>query len=142
MMAETEIIERFGLPPRTSDLPQIREQLAESTRAEKDHQGNTLVIKALCVLLFAAGTVEDSLLIWLAKRASFDAGCSVDVQLICGAGFDVTVQYLRGIDTDDAREALAYILECDAAGDFAGHDEPGGRLSEVLPFFCRYYRLA
>jgi hypothetical protein len=140
-MDETEVIQRFGLPPRADDLPVIREELAEATRLEAgdDDEGDTLVMKALCVLLFASGHVEDSLAIWRAKRASFDAGCSIDVQLLCGAGFDATLRYLGGVDSEDAREALAYILSCEATGDFAGHDAPGGRLSEMLPAYRRYY---
>jgi hypothetical protein len=140
-MDEGEVILRFGLPPRADDLPAIRVQLDEATRLECDDEGDTLVMKALCVLLFAARHVEDSLAIWRAKRASFDAGFSIDVQLLCGAGFDATLRYLREVDSEDAREALAYILECEAAGDFVGSDEPGGRLSEVLPAYRRYYRL-
>lgn len=142
MLDEAEVIQRFGLPPRASDLPAIREQLIEATRRELADDGDTLVMKALCVLLFAAGAPEDALLIWSAKSASFDAGCSIDVQLLCGAGFDATLAYLRAIDSDEARGARAYILECDAAGDFAGHDAPDGRLSEILPAYRRYFGLA
>ena len=91
------------------------------------------------MLLFAAGNVEDSLHVWRAKRSSFDAACSLDVQLVCGAGFDATLRFLREHDSDDARAAIEYILSCDAAGDFEGHDEPGGRLPLVLDSFRRYY---
>ncbi len=136
---EVEPIHRFGLPPRETDLPLIRAHLEEMTRLEAVGEGDTLIMKALCVLLFAAGYPEDSLYIWRAKNASFDAHCSLDVQLLCGAGFDATLCYLRGIDGGEARAALAYILDCDAAGDFAGHDTPGGHLAEVLPGYRRYY---
>ena len=135
-MDETEVTERFGLPPRASDLPVVREALAEMARLDAE---NTLPMKALCVVLFAAGNLEDSLLVWRAKKASFDAGCSIDVQLLCGAGFDATLRYLRGINSDEARAALGYIPECDATGDFSGHDDPGGRLSGVLREYRRYY---
>jgi hypothetical protein len=138
-MNEEEVIERFGLPPQLRDLPAIREQLAEMARFERAGTGDTLVMKALAVLLFAAGRVEDSLQIWRAKNASFDAGCSLDVQLLCGAGFDATVRFLQNDDGDEARAALAYILKCDAAGDFEGHDAPGGRLSEALRSYRDYY---
>jgi len=140
-MEEGEAIGRYGLPPRFDDLPAIREELIEQVRLEQEEEGDTLVMKELCVLLFAAGQPEDALAIWRAKQASFDAGCSVDVQLLCGAGFDTTIRYLRGIDRDDARDALAYLLACDVAGDFEGHDAPGGRLSEILPAYRRYYGL-
>jgi hypothetical protein len=141
-MDELEVIRRFGLPPLAADLPVIREALIEATRLERAGEGDTLVMKALCVALFAAGCVEDSLEIWRAKRASFDASSSIDVQLLCGAGFDATLRYLRGVDSEHAKAALAYILECDATGDFAGHDAPGGSLSAVLADFRRYYGLS
>lgn len=142
---EEDVIAQFGIPPRDEDLPAIRSGLEEAceleAEAEADDDSDTLVMKAYCVLLFAAGQVADSLLIWRAKETSFDAKCSIDVQLLCGAGYAVTLQHLRGLDSEEAREALAYIEECDAGGDFAGHDEPGGRLAEILPAYRRYFGL-
>jgi len=135
-MTEEAIIGRFGLPPRADDVPEIRRTLAAA--CELAHDADTLAMKALCVLLFAFGAVEDSLAIWRAKRSSFDAGCSIDVQLLCGAGYAITLGYLRTLTTDEAREALAYLEKCDAAGDFEGHDEPGSRLSEVVPAYRAY----
>jgi len=52
------------------------------------------------------------------------------------------LQYLRGVDSDEARDAISYILECDDAGDFAGHDAPGSRLEGVIPEYRRYYGVA
>ncbi len=138
-MDEIDVIKRFGLPPRAGDLPVIRGELAEMARLERAGSGDTLVMKALSVLLFAAGHSEDSLRIWQAKNASFDAGCSLDVQLLCGAGFEATLSFLREVDNEDSRAALEYILKRDASGDFVGHDDPGGRLAGVLNDFRRYY---
>jgi hypothetical protein len=140
---ETDIIERFGVPPRHEDLPEIRHELAVATElAHSDNDaGDTLVMKALCFLLVTAGQVEDSIAIWRAKTASFDAQCSIDVQLLCGAGFDETRRYLERIDSNEARAALSYLMECDGAGDFEGHDEPGGRLAELIASYQRYYGL-
>jgi len=140
---ETDVIERFGIPPRREDLAEIRRALEAASELERDDDdtSDTLAMKALCVLLFAAGQVEDSIAIWRAKTASFDAGCSIDVQLLCGAGLRETRRYLEGLDSDEARAALTYITECDAAGDFEGHDEPGGRLSRVVAEYQRYYGL-
>lgn len=140
---ESAVIARFGLPPQEADLPAVRAMLDDEVRRERedDDESDTLVIKALCVVLFANGNVEDTLAIWHAKRASFDAGCSIDVQLLCGAGFDTTCRYLRESEDADARDALAYVHECDAAGDFEGHDAPDGRLAGVLAAFRRYYGL-
>ncbi len=140
-MDEGDAIARYGLPPAPEALPEIRAALDEETRREADEQEDTLVLKDLCVLLFAAGQVDDALRIWRAKRASFDAFCSVDVQLLCGAGFAATMEHLRALDTDESRDALAYILECDASGDFEGHDAPDGRLASVVPAARRYYGL-
>ena len=139
---EADVIARFGVPPRREDLAEIRRELEAWAELERDGDdaSDTLVMKALCVLLFAAGQVEDSVAIWRAKTASFDAQCSIDVQLLCGAGFRETRRYLEGIDSDEARAALTYITECDAAGDFEGHDEPGGRLSRLLGEY-HYYGL-
>jgi len=140
---EGGVIERFGLPPRAEDLPIIRDELARRARLEHDQQGegDTLIMKALAVLLFAASHVEDSLHIWRAKRSSFDAACSLDVQLLCGAGYDATLRFLRETDGDDARNALTYIVKCEAAGDFEGHDAPDGRLASMLPSYRRYYQV-
>jgi hypothetical protein len=41
-----------------------------------------------------AGRLEDVLLFWGAKEASFDAMCSIDVQLLCGSGLVRTKTYL------------------------------------------------
>jgi hypothetical protein len=41
-------------------------------------------MKLCCVQLFNAGDLDDVLRVWAAKRASFDVGCSIDVQLLCG----------------------------------------------------------
>lgn len=133
-MEEEEVIERFGLPPREVDLPIIRDELAAQARLEADDEGDTLVMKALCVLLFAAGHVEDSLHIWRAKQASFDAGCSIDVQLLCGAGYAATLKYLRTLEADDAQAAVDYLLECEQAGDL-------NQVAEVLSAYRRYYGL-
>ena len=142
-MDETEVIERFGIPARREDLPEIRRALEAEAALERDDDdtSDTLVMKALCVVLFTAGQVEDSIAIWRAKTASFDAHCSIDVQLLCGAGFHDTRRYLEAIDSEEARAALTYLAKCDAAGDFEGHDEPGGRLSGIVAGYRRYYGL-
>jgi len=140
---EAEVIERFGVPPRRDDLPEIRRELEAASELEQndDDTSDTLVMKALCFLLFTAGQVEDAIAIWRAKTASFDAKCSIDVQLLCGAGFHETRRYLETIDSDETRAALIYLTECDAAGDFEGHDEPGGQLSGLVAAYQRYYGL-
>jgi hypothetical protein len=104
---EGAAIARFGVPLCEEHLAEIRRMLKVETQLESasDDASDTLVMKELCFLLFTARQVEDSLLVWEAKAASFDAGCSIDVQLLCGAGFAETVGYLRSVDSKQARDA-------------------------------------
>ncbi|MFT3691535.1 MAG: hypothetical protein QM831_00225 [Kofleriaceae bacterium] len=125
-MDETEIIARYGLPPRDEDLPAIRDHL--DTYRDDD----TTILKAYAVLLFAAGHVEDAPRIWRAKRSSFDASMSLDVQLLCGAGYAESVEYLASAEPD----AHAYILHCTDTGDFTDFT-PAQRLAD----YRRYYGL-
>lgn len=73
---------------------------------------------AFCVLLFAAGDPRDALVIWTAKMSSFDVACSIDIQLLCGAGLERTKAFLRTCPEADAKEALDYIESCIPTGDF------------------------
>jgi hypothetical protein len=43
-------------------------------------------MKLCCVQLFNAGFLTDVLLVWQPKESSWDAHCSIDVHLLCGAG--------------------------------------------------------
>jgi hypothetical protein len=140
-MTEDDVIARFGLPPRAEALDDIRRALAAATALERsaDPAADTLAMRALCVQLFTAGHIDDTLAIWRAKNASFDAHCSIDVQLLCGAGFASTRRHLEALATDEARAALAYLAQCDAAGDFDGHDQPDGRLARARADYLDYY---
>jgi hypothetical protein len=42
-------------------------------------------MKLCCAQLFNAGVLDDALLIWQAKEASWNTHNSIDVQLLCGA---------------------------------------------------------
>ncbi|WP_233563040.1 hypothetical protein [Micromonospora musae] len=77
-------------------------------------------MKLCCLQLFNAGQLGDVLVIWQAKESSWDAHCSIDVQLLCGAGLDATRAYLEADGLAQAVEALRYLLDCEAAGDFVG----------------------
>ncbi len=112
---------------RAADLPAIRAELAEQMRREHDGERNTLVIKPLVVVLFAARKPR------CAREARFRAGISVDVHLRCGAGSEATRRDLRGANTVDALTALACVLEREACGDFAGHDAADGRRAGAWP---------
>jgi hypothetical protein len=138
-MTEDEHLAAFGLRPRTEDLPVIRSLLAAETSQESTTQGegDTEVMKLCCVQLFNSGELADSLLIWRAKEASFDAACSIDIQLLCGPGLDETKTYLTGQGSADAQAALRRLTECEAAGDFDDFS-----IAEYADGWSRYYALA
>jgi hypothetical protein len=112
---EDESLRRYGLQPSATDLPHIRDML--QAQADLEDQ-DTDLMKLCCLQLFNAGQLGDVLIIWEAKESSWDAHCSIDVQLLCGAGFDATKAYLEAEGSEDAAEALGYLLGCQAAGDF------------------------
>ncbi|HEY4464523.1 MAG TPA: hypothetical protein VGN41_17785 [Streptosporangiaceae bacterium] len=120
-MNEDESLRRYGLRPGESDLDQIREILKTQTALEHRSQGDgdSELMKLCCVQLFNAGTLHDVLMIWQAKSSSWDAHCSIDVQLLCGAGLAETKAYLVTGGSESALAALDYLLQCEAAGDFA-----------------------
>jgi hypothetical protein len=134
-MTEDDVLERYGISPRAEDMPSLRDLL----RAEIDQadRADTELLKVLCVQLFAFGDVRDSLLIWRAKQSSFDAACSIDIQLVCGAGLVETKKFLAESDLPEAQDALQRLLECERAGDFDGFS-----VSEHLGFYRRYYGMA
>jgi hypothetical protein len=119
-MNEDESLRRYGLRPAESDLDQIREMLEIQTVLEHRNQGDgdTELMKLCCVQLFNVGTLHDVLMIWQAKTSSWDAHCSIDVQLLCGAGLAETKAYLLTEGSRSASAALDYLLQCEAAGDF------------------------
>jgi len=119
-MTQDECLERFGLTPTPESATEIRSILATQTDLESKSQGDGAqeLIKLNCVQLFALGDVADSVVIWRAKQCSFDMSCSIDVQLLCGAGVDETLAYLDDIATDPASAAATYIRECITNGDF------------------------
>ena len=113
---EDEIIRRFGLHPAEEDLDAIRAVITEQTMLDFD--AHVELMRICCVMLFNAGHVTDSLLIWRAKESSWDAHCSIDVQLLCGAGLPQTMAYLEAQASrePDAAEALTYLRDCARPG--------------------------
>jgi len=91
-MTEDEILHRCGLHPGAEHLDLIRGLLAAQTELERQSQGSgdTEVMKLCCVQLFNAGVMCDVLTIWRAKFSSWDAFCSIDIQLLCGRGLAET----------------------------------------------------
>lgn len=120
-MDEDEILHRYGLHPVVEHHDQVRDLLMAQTRLEGQSQGygDTEVMKLCCVQLFHAGVMSDVLTIWRAKSSSWDAFCSIDVQLLCGGGLTETKAYLLTEGSDDAAQALDHLHRSEAAGDFA-----------------------
>lgn len=77
------------------------------------------MLRSLCSQLFSPRIAEDALLIWDAKQSSFDAGCGLDVQLLCGAGLATTKEYLARSGAPSASAVLEYLTECEQSSDFA-----------------------
>jgi hypothetical protein len=134
---EDESLRRYGLRPPATDLEQIRDILHAQTALERRSQGDgdTELMKLCCVQLFNVGGVGDVLAIWQAKTASWDAHCSIDVQLLCGAGIENTEAYLTAEGSEIASTALQYLLDCEAAGDFDDFS-----VTERSRAYADYYR--
>ena len=64
-------------------------------------------------MLFCIGNVEDTTLIWQAKQKNQDTSSYIDVQLLCGAGYEETLFYLEKMDGEQAHEELLYLRHCE-----------------------------
>ncbi|MCC5613210.1 hypothetical protein LC612_42665 [Nostoc sp. CHAB 5834] len=119
-MKKEDHIHAYGLRIAQEDAEAVRHVLNEQIRLETVSSKYTEedLMKVSCVQLFSLGNLEDVLLIWEAKNSSMDAGCYIDAQLLCGAGFDPTVDYLKSLDTKVDKDALEWILEVEQAGEF------------------------
>ena len=131
-----ECLQHYGVTPAPNSAAEIRRMLAAETHVESKSQGDgdQELIKLNCIQLFSFGDVADSVVIWSAKQCSFDMSCSIDVQLLCGAGVDETLAYLDDLETDPASAAATYIRECITTGDFDDFS-PADRLDG----YRRYY---
>ncbi|MBA9002206.1 hypothetical protein [Thermomonospora cellulosilytica] len=135
-MDADESLRRYGLRPSAADLVRIRSLLEAHASLERAGQGrgDTELMRLCCVQLFAAGVLDDVLTIWRAKQSSFDAACSIDVQLLCGAGLEATKAHLAADGSEDAAAALDHLLSCEAAGDFIGFS-----VQDRLRSYAEYY---
>ena len=133
-MDEDENLRRYGLRPSVDDLDECRDILRAQARPGQEDQ-DTELMKLSCVQLFNAGHLNDVLTIWQAKESSWDAHCALDVQLLCAAGLDATKAHLTADGSEAAAEALRYLDECEAAGDFNQFFVDQHALS-----WARYYR--
>jgi len=118
-MTSSEALQKFGLPALPHHRAEIRQILAEEIECEKRGEAGEEMLRTLCLQLFSLGVAEDALLIWDAKQSSFDAGCGLDVQFLCGAGLPATREFLARSTAPSAAAALNYLIECEQTGDFA-----------------------
>jgi hypothetical protein len=132
---DDDLFARFGLVPLAVDLPEIRRLIQSVTSDDKRDSNEPL--KTLCIQLFSAGVPSDALLIYRAKMSSFDAGCYIDIQLVCGAGLERTKAFLRESHEPDAKELLAVLQDSNCAGDFEEFTPEGH-----LDFYRGYYGLS
>ncbi|OHV32831.1 MULTISPECIES: hypothetical protein [Pseudofrankia] len=111
-------VRRYGLRPAATDLGEVRDMVRAETALGWD--ADVELMRVGCVQLFNAGALADVLTVWGAKGANFDAHCSIDIQLLCGAGLDEVKTHLWAARaySEEATKALEYLLECEAAGDF------------------------
>jgi hypothetical protein len=110
-----EHFQRFGLRPTSDALPEIRTALERETARGMDHQ-DTEFLNVCCLQLFAAGRLEDVLLIWQAKESSWNAHGAIDVAFLCGAGLLQTKAYLEQQECEAANKAFQYIEKCERCG--------------------------
>jgi hypothetical protein len=76
-----------------------------------------------CYILGQHQQIEDCLKIWQAKTIDFDSFSYIDVQLIPFLGVEAVIDFLQKQSNDEAKKALAYIIECNEAGDFDNLDK-------------------
>lgn len=132
-MTDAEALKQFGLPSHVACRSAIRAALAEAMQRPWDEHD---LIKCLTVLLFSIGHVEDSLIIWQAKSLTMDLGCSIEVQLLCGAGVEATRDYLSTSPDKQAPQALDHLETCITSGDFEDWT-----VDTWLSFYRGYYEL-
>ncbi|MEN3943061.1 hypothetical protein WJU23_17310 [Prosthecobacter sp. SYSU 5D2] len=117
-MTSNEAWLKFGLPAELKHRNEIQRLLGLEIEFERQGEGGEEMLRTLCLQLFSLGYPEDALLIWEAKQSSFDAGCGLDVQLLCGAGLTATKDYLSRASAPEASAVLKYLAVCEKAGDF------------------------
>lgn len=135
-MTSSEALQKFGLPASPRHRDELRQLLAEEIERERRGESGEEMLRTLCLQVFSVGIVDDALLIWKAKRSSFDAGAGLDVQFLCGAGLSATKKHLAESSDPAAPAALKYLTECEKTGDFENWT-PLATLTQ----YRRYYRV-
>lgn len=132
MNKEDEILEQYGLEPDIKYREKLRSLLKEEI--SNNYAEDNEYLKTLCIMLFSIGAVEDSLIIWEAKQKKFDTSCYIDVQLLCGAGFDNTMDYLMTIANEEVSQEISYLRKCKDTTDFANFSK-----REMINNYKKYY---
>lgn len=132
-MNAEEHLKKYGLVPEDPELPAIRAILDQELEDIGNDGGTENLALLCCVQLFSKGQLEDVRRIWAAKNADFDMACMVEAHLLCGAGVEVTKEYLKAQSDPDLHEALANI---EAWGDELDNFDPG----KHLEFYHRYFQ--
>ena len=138
-------------PDRDIALTLLSKMVELRDKDETAITGETLMLG--CYILGLCGQVSDCLVIWNAKSTDFDTFCGIDIQLAVFRGVDETITYLETQTSEEAKEALEYILKCQQAGDFEDlasyydrkscrglFDRKNTSLSLILPTMSRAYR--
>ncbi|MFM9555620.1 MULTISPECIES: hypothetical protein [Streptomyces] len=131
-----ECLRRYGLRPVGADLDEVRALLREHTAREQrtQGQGDTELMRLCCFQLFNSGDVDDVLLVWSAKQASFDAACSIDIEFLLGHGLDATKAHLSASRSPAAAAGLNRLRELEADGEFESFS-----VEEHSASYARYY---
>jgi hypothetical protein len=147
-MTSDEALQKFGLPASPEYRDEIRDLLTNEINLEKKRfvaneaeldvigRGEIETLRTFCLQLFSLGFPDDSLLIWDAKESTWDNHCSIDVQLLCGAGISATKTFLATSKADTAQAALQYIIECEQSGDFTDWTP-----QTTIDYYRQYYGL-
>lgn len=130
-----ELLYSYGLIPKSSKLDDIRTLLLNELNNQEFEDNE--YIKTLCIQLFILGQVEDSLLIWKAKKKNFDTFSYIDVQLLCGAGLAQTKVYLENVNAIDAEGELSYLKKTELTNDFVDFSR-----ENLINFYIGYYGLS
>ncbi|WJM09855.1 hypothetical protein [Paenibacillus sp. PK1-4R] len=110
-MNEEELLELYGLDPDEVNREAIRQLLHQEI--ENQNLEDNEVLKLLCIMLFCIGNVEDTELIWQAKQMNQDTSSYIDVQLLCGAGYEETLFYLENMNGEQAHKEVLYLRQCE-----------------------------
>ena len=88
------LIKKYGIIPNLKSRDELKRLL--EYEIENYQEGSSEYLRVLCGMLFCIGYVEDSILIWEAKRINFDVGCMIDMDFIFGAGIEETFNFIKG----------------------------------------------